>query len=239
MDELSLDELSGVVGRITGLLLTEETVSHAVEQLARATRDAIEPSMGAGVSLLDPRGVRVSAGATDRVVEQADALQYELGEGPCLSAWASGATVRMDDAATERRWPRWITAVAPLQVASTLSAPLLVKGAGCIGALKVYSTQPAAFDRHAQDLLQSLAAPAAALLAHIQTSETPHRSGAELGQALRSRDLIAQAKGVLLERHGLEEDEAMAALVRAARREGISLRVLAERIVHQRARIEL
>ena len=72
--KLPLDELSSAIGRIRGLLLTEEKVDAAVEPLARAIKDSIPGSIGAGVSLLDVQGRRTSYGATDRVVEQADAL---------------------------------------------------------------------------------------------------------------------------------------------------------------------
>jgi hypothetical protein len=95
--ELPLDELSRVIARIRGLLLTEEKVDHAVEHLALAIRDAIPGTVGAGVSLLDARGNRTSSGSTDQTVLRADALQYDLGSGPCLTAWAAEETVLVED----------------------------------------------------------------------------------------------------------------------------------------------
>lgn len=70
-----LDELSTAIGRIKGLLLTEEKVGRAVQVLAQAIKDATPGTIGAGVSLMDARGRRTSAGFTDPVVQQADALQ--------------------------------------------------------------------------------------------------------------------------------------------------------------------
>jgi hypothetical protein len=92
--KLPLDELSGAIGRIRRLLLTGEKVDAAVEVLARAIKDSVPGTIGAGVSMLDPQGRRTSYAATDRVVEQADALQYELGEGPCLTAWGAEESER-------------------------------------------------------------------------------------------------------------------------------------------------
>jgi hypothetical protein len=92
--QLPLDELSLVFARLKGLLLTEEKVDRAVQLLAEAARDAIPGTSGAGVSLLNDQGRRTSQGATDAIVEQADVAQYELGEGPCLTAWASDETGR-------------------------------------------------------------------------------------------------------------------------------------------------
>jgi hypothetical protein len=113
---LPLDEPSTTVARIKGLLLTEK-VDRAVQLLAKAIKDAVPGTVGAGVSMLDSRGRRTSSGSTDRVVEQADALQYELGEGPCLTAWAAEETVLIDDVRTDPRWPEWAAAVAGMLAA--------------------------------------------------------------------------------------------------------------------------
>lgn len=122
---LPLDELSVVIGRITGLLLTEEKVDRAVHLLARAIKDAIPGTIGAGVSLLDSQGRRTSAGFTDRIVERVDALQYELGQGPCLTAWAAEETVLVDDVRADPRWPDWSAAVEALPVRSVVSTVLV------------------------------------------------------------------------------------------------------------------
>ncbi len=75
-----LDELSTALGRIMGLLLTEEKVGHAVQHLSRAVKDSIPGTLGAGVSILDSQARPVSSGSTDAIVKRADALQYELGQ---------------------------------------------------------------------------------------------------------------------------------------------------------------
>lgn len=53
--KLPLDELSTVIARIQGLLLTEEKVDRAVRLLARAIKDSVSGASGAGVSILDSR----------------------------------------------------------------------------------------------------------------------------------------------------------------------------------------
>ncbi|WP_248763256.1 hypothetical protein [Pseudarthrobacter sp. SSS035] len=77
-----LDELSTALGRIMGLLLTEEKVDHAVQHLSRAVRDSIPGTLGAGVSILDPHARPVSSGSTDSIVERADALSMNWSRGP-------------------------------------------------------------------------------------------------------------------------------------------------------------
>jgi GAF domain-containing protein len=211
-----LDELSTVLGRIMGLLLTEEKVDRAVQLLSRAVRDSIPGTLGAGVSILDPNARPVSSGSTDAVVQRADTLQYELVQGPCLTAWATEQSVLIRDVAKDGRWPGWSSAVAGLPIRSVVSTPLLTDGEA-LGAMKIYAATPNAFDEATTTLMELFAAPAATLLAHIQTAETPARISESLQAALHSRDLINRACGVLMERHTLSEDEALQQLTKQAR----------------------
>jgi hypothetical protein len=74
------NELGIIIDRTKGLLLTEETVQDAVHALAEVARDVMTGAEGAGVSLIRD-GERISVGATDAKVREADVLQYSLGEG--------------------------------------------------------------------------------------------------------------------------------------------------------------
>lgn len=235
--ELPLDELSGLFARVKGLLLSRETVDHAVALLSQAAKETIVGSIGAGVTLIDQAGRKISAGSTDRVVEQVDELQYSTGQGPCLSAWASAKVVRIDELATDQRWPVWAAAVSGLPVQSTLSAPLLSRGQA-IGALKVYSPIPYAFTADAERLLEKFAAPAAALLSHVYTTDAPRRLSETLTAALSSRDSINMARGILMEREQLDESAATAVILRTSRANGMPLREVAEQIVASVGRMD-
>lgn len=228
--KIPLDELSGVIGRIRGLLLTEEKVGSAVQLLSRAIKDSVPGTVGAGVSVIDSHGRRTSHGATDRVVEQADALQYELGEGPCLTAWGAEESILVDDVRTDGRWPRWSTAVRHLPIRSVVSAALVADGES-LGAIKVYAALPSAYDESTVRLLELFAAPAATLLAHVQSSEVPQHISENLQSALESRDLINRACGILMERQGTGPGHAMADLMRQARRNHTSLSEAAARLI--------
>ncbi len=222
MPKLPLDELSTVIARVQGLLLTEEKVDRAVRLLARAIRVSVPGTTGAGVSLLDSRGRRTSSGSTDEIVARADALQYELGQGPCLAAWASEEPVIVADVATDPRWPDWTHAVEGLPLRAVVSVPL-VSGPECIGALKVYSDGPGAFGEETVRVLELFAAPAATLLANIQATEAPHRISEALAASLHSRDLVNRACGILMQRHLLTDEAALAELIRRARQQKSTL----------------
>lgn len=215
-EKLPLDELSGAIGRIRRLLLTEEKVDAAVELLAKAIKDSVPGTIGAGVSVLDSQGRRTSHGATDRVVEEADALQYELGEGPCLTAWAAEESILVDDVRTDDRWPRWSAAVQGLPIRSVVSAALVADKESA-GALKVYAALPSAYTPATTRLLELFAAPAATLLSHIQASELPRHISEDLHDALESRDMVNRACGILMQRHGFGYEQALEELIRLAR----------------------
>ncbi|NQD88360.1 GAF and ANTAR domain-containing protein [Paenarthrobacter sp. CM16] len=210
--QLPFDELTLTLARIKGLLLTEEKVDRAVQLLAEGIRDAFPGSAGAGVSLIDEQGNRTSAGATDPLVIQGDQSQYRLGEGPCLSAWATESTVIVDDAGTDDRWPQWAEEARELSIASVISVPL-VRGTRCLGAMKLYAAAPGAYGQTTARSLKKLAESAAILLDNIQTSETPRRLSEGLVGALTSRDAISRAQGYLMGQRGMTEEDAVRELL--------------------------
>lgn len=229
-EKLPLDELSGAIGRIRRLLLTEEKVDAAVHRLARAIKDSVPGTIGAGVSVLDSQGRRTSHGATDRVVEETDALQYELGEGPCLTAWAAEESILVEDVRTDDRWPRWSAAVQGLPIRSVVSAAL-VADKESVGALKVYAALPFAYTPATVRLLEQFAAPAATLLSHIQASELPQHISDDLHAALESRDMVNRACGILMQRHGVGHERALEELMRRARRRRMSLAEASRQVI--------
>ncbi len=228
------DELSAVTARVAGLLLSEETVTTALGLVSSLALDTVPGAVGAGISIVDERGRR-SSGSTDARVEQADALQYELDEGPCLAAAAGRRLVRVDDLAVDRRWPRWAAAVAPLGLRAAMSAPL-VAGDASLGAFKVYAERPGTFDVSAERRLTLASAQAAILVANVQTRERARQLSEGLRQAVRTRDLVSTAKGVLMARHGVPEDVAFAVLVARSGEEGGSLADVARAVVDSAVR---
>ena len=229
------EELSAVFARMSGLLLSEETVCTAVGLVTALATDAVPGAVGAGVTLVDEEGRKTTSGASDPVVEKADSAQYELDEGPCLTAWAQRALVRVDEIGSDERWPRWCRAVEPLGLRAALSAPL-VAGDRSLGAVKVYAQVPGAFDRHAEHLMVMFAAQAAILLANVQSVDSARRLSDGLKDALRSRDLIATAKGILMAREGLTEELALSALMASAQRQHQTLREAAHALVRSTVR---
>ena len=163
--------------------------------------------------------------ATGDLPRQVDEMQDRIQEGPCLDAVWEEATVRVDDMRTETRWPRFAAEAARFGVLSSLSLQLFVEGDN-LGALNIYARQPHAFGEESEDVGLVLAAHAAVAVAGAQKEE-------HLRRAVSSRDVIGQAKGILMARSGVSDDEAFEMLKRASQRMNIKVREVARRISEQ------
>ncbi|MCA4135190.1 GAF and ANTAR domain-containing protein [Arthrobacter sp. M4] len=189
---------------------------------------------GAGVTLVDPDGRRSSAASTNADSAAADALQYELGQGPCLSAWASGQPVAVEDVRADLRWPEWSTAVEPLGVRACVSVPLLTGGLA-FGAIKVYWDKSMVITPRLVRLMELFAAQAAIFLVNVQARERVRTLSEQLKSALAQRDVIGTAKGITMSSQGLGEQAAMRHLMTKARDENRTLRDVAEEVIESMA----
>lgn len=229
MNQVESSELAKALARMSAVLLSQESVATSVQLVTTLAEKTLPVTAGAGVSLIDDVGKRTTA-ASDPLVRQADLLQYELDEGPCLTAWRERHLVIIDDVETEQRWPAWTEAVAALGIRAVLSAPMLVSNLS-IGAIKVYSREPGAYDENSQQLLVLFAQQAAILLANVQSLEDAQNLVAQLKTALASRDVIGQAKGVLISQGARDEEAAFGMLVTASQRTNTKLHEVARRLV--------
>ncbi|MFG1644273.1 GAF and ANTAR domain-containing protein [Amycolatopsis sp. NPDC049252] len=219
---LPLDgELAAVAARMSGLLLPRESVDSVLELVVTFAVPAMGAVAGAGVTLADESGEFTTTAASDEATRAADALQYRLGEGPCLTALTEGVTVRVTDVERERRWPRWRAEAVPFGFRSVLSAPL-VTGDGCHGAIKTYAREPGAFGDAEEDVLSRFAGQVATLVANARAHERADRFSERFRATLRERDLINLAKGLLMQRDGVDEGTAFAVLLASARADGCS-----------------
>ncbi|MCW2695239.1 MAG: transcription antitermination regulator [Modestobacter sp.] len=222
-------ELSSALTQMAGLVLSRETVDTALSLITTLADATIAGTTGAGVTIVDEYGKRSKA-ASNELVEQADALQYEFDEGPCLTAWRTRQPVRIEDTATDSRWPSWNSAAARLGVRAVLSVALVVDGES-IGAIKVYSDEPANYGRPDVRVMSLFAEQAAILLANSQSLQQARRLSRQLTDALASRDAVVRATGVLLARGAADQDAAFIALTDAARRSGQTVQQLARELL--------
>ncbi|MBO3087257.1 GAF and ANTAR domain-containing protein [Cellulomonas dongxiuzhuiae] len=227
--------LEHVVARASGLMLAGRTVDGVLRLLTSTAVQAVPSAYGAGITLVGDDGVSATTAGTDRLVEAADGLQYELAEGPCLTAWLTRRVVRVDDAAAETRWPRWASAVVDLGLHSVLSAPV-VAGDAAFGAIKLYSRDAGAFTDHDETTLGLFAAQTALLVAGARSSRQAGRLGGDVQALLARRDALQQAIGLLMGRDRVTEQAALGHLASVAERERLSVHDIASRALTEHAR---
>lgn len=223
-------ELTEAFARIKGMLLSQEDAVRAVEQLAALAKDMARTTVGAGASLFDAGGRRTSTGSTNEAVKLADNLQYQLGEGPCITAWATNDIERIDDTATETRWPLWCAAANDIGLRSVLTAPLVFRG-DCIGAVKLYSEEASAFSDEDVRRLVMLSTAVATLLGVAQGPDSPWILSGEVQRALSDRQAIETATGMLMERHGTDHEAARNRLLAHSRRARQQLAEVARQVI--------
>ena len=215
-------ELAQTFSDVARALLAEDDVEATLKKITTLAVETIDGCHHAGVSLVQGRRVSTPA-ASDDVPDQVDAIQYETDQGPCLDAIREHETFRIDDLGVEDRWPEFSKRAAEeTGVASMLSFRLFAEE-DTMGALNLYSKQRAAFDDEALAVGSVFATHAAVALAGAQHDE-------QMQKALQTRDVIGQAKGILMAQQDVSADEAFDILRRASQRMNIKLRELAERV---------
>jgi len=170
---------------------------------------------GASVSLIKADGGMETTASSDRLVEEADDLQYALEEGPCLRAAEQGGAYLIVNTAADDRWPRWGPAVHKMGLRSVLSIHLFTDRR-VLGALNLYYHSVGEFSEDEVDVAKVVAAHASVALAKL-------RSERDLWRAIDSRHLIGQAQGILMERFKLTPEKSFAVLRRYSQQHNIKL----------------
>jgi GAF domain-containing protein len=174
------------------------------------------------------RGRPETPAATDEVSAAVDAVQYETGEGPCLSAIVEDDLFRTGDLAEETRWPRFSRpAVERTGVRSVLAYRLFTDD-DTLGALNLYSRERNAFGDDSVGVGTILTAHAA--LAFARARERAQISGLE--QAVASNRAIGMAIGILMAIRHIGQDDAFDLLRTVSQRTNRKLREIADDVVH-------
>lgn len=179
----------------------------------------------AGISLIHGQVVEARV-PSDPLVAKLDVLQSELGQGPCITALRQHRTVHIDDMSLDRRWPEFAEAAAAAGVHSSLSFQLFVREDN-FGALNLYGGEAGVFDDESLLYGEVLAQHASVAMADSNAAETFDR-------ALASRDIIGQAKGIIMERFDVDDIHAFSMLTRLSQTTNTKLVDVARRLVRTR-----
>lgn len=228
-DELAegATDLARLLAGIATVLLAPGGAPTAADRIVSLARDTMDSCDEAGLCTVGL--VSVHAGPS-LLLADLDALQTQVGEGPCSDALGGRDSVYVPDLLDDDTWPQFSPAAARLGMRSALAYRLSLDGE-TLGALQLYAHLPSAFNAHerAQGLVFAIYAGLAIAQAAAQATDESRIENLE--SALASRTVIGQAQGILMERERITADQAFVLLRRSSQHLNRKLRAVAQDIV--------
>ena len=209
----------------SALAADHDDLQSALDQIVRLAVENLDACEFAGITRVE-KGEITSPASSNDVPRKVDEIQSATGEGPCVDAITEHEIFQTGDLRNEKRWPQFSSrAHEETGICSILSIRLFIEE-DTLGALNLYSTAPDAFD-------DSDAALASVFAVHASVAMSAARRAETLEQKAQSRDLIGRAKGILMVRSGVTDDEAFEMLKKASQRMNVKLRDIARRVAEQ------
>jgi GAF domain-containing protein len=205
---VALDALARRLAEAARSLQRQTSPQQVMDGVVNLARDMVPGADEATITMIRKDRHCYSAAATSTLASDFDVLQDETGQGPCLDAIWQQQTVRVNDLATDPRWPVLGPRAAERGICSMLCLQLFVHR-DTLGALDLLGHARCAFtdeSEHVGLLLASHAAIAAADAQHFE----------HVTSALVNRDVIGQAKGILMERFKITSDQAFTVLAKVS-----------------------
>jgi GAF domain-containing protein len=175
---------------------------------------SITPATYAGITLIVD-GAPGTGVFTHPDAPEIDEAQYRSGEGPCMYAFRNQQIYRIDDTSSERRWPEFAASALGHGIRATLSVPLAARGTG-LGALNLYAESPGAFNDEHEKAVLVFAEQASIALANAQVYWDARELSENLSEAIKTREVISQAVGIVMSAGGRTPDEAFQVLASAS-----------------------
>ncbi|MEV1144875.1 GAF and ANTAR domain-containing protein [Micromonospora sp. NPDC049799] len=218
------------LGRIK---LGETGLEDVLQRVAELAKRALTTPVEVSVTLVR-NGTGHTAAFTDDLARELDERQYAQGRGPCLDAAASGDVLPVPDLTAEDRWPDWAERGVKAGVGSSLSIGLPIQDA-VVGALNVYARTPHAFDDDTVAVLETFAAYAAVALANAQLYDSTAVLAQQMQEAMASRAVIEQAKGIIMAERRCTPTEAFNILAKVSQDSNRKVRDVAQALVDRAA----
>ncbi|HEY6647956.1 MAG TPA: GAF and ANTAR domain-containing protein [Mycobacterium sp.] len=153
-----------------------------------------------------------------------DEIQQRHREGPCLTAAWEEKTVHVADLTTDSRFPLYRRdALEQTPICSIMAFQLFIADE-TMGALNVYAEEPHVFDQASKDIGRIFAA-------HSSVAWNSARRDEQFKRALASRDTIGQAKGMIMERYGVDAVQAFEVLRKLSQDSNVPLVQVASELV--------
>lgn len=221
-DAPAADDETGRLLRMMAEVDGSSDVQTTLEHIIITARDNVEQATGASITVRHADGTLETVAATDDDVRALDALQYELGEGPCYEAVTDGHVSVSSQLGADPRWPRF----GPQAVQRGFRSQMGVRMShrrGAVTAMNLYAETAGAFTA-GDEMLAIFAHHAGVVLDRADQLES-------MGRALDSREEIGRAVGVVMERYQLSEGRAFEYLVRVSNHSNTKVRAVAAQLL--------
>ena len=202
------------------------------ELLYRVTRDAVTvlDAAGAGIMLEDRDGELVFAAASHELVVDVEQVQAHIGDGACHEAFVTRKLVVVEDIREEGRWPEYAARVTGAGLQAVLGVPMTAFGR-TIGVINIYRETPSRWSDEDIEAAEILAAMGAGYIVNASRMRAQHELQEQLHTAIESRDVIGQAKGIIMAQERVTADEAFQRLRSLSQSNNMKLRDVARRVV--------
>ncbi|XVX20534.1 GAF and ANTAR domain-containing protein [Actinomycetota bacterium] len=232
LDSSSSDAvLASLLTDLDGVCRTMDELEAYLERVVGVVQRHIDGCDEVGITLMGDRGPQTAACTTAETL-QIDAVQYAVGDGPCLDAFRERRENLVTLEAARERWPDFVDGVESFGDIHALYAVPLVSEDEPLGALNLYGNESDAFTDEGVRSLTRAAARRAADAIHAGIEIIGAREvAAQMEEAMASRAVIEQAKGVLIGIHGIDESRAFDVLRTTSQHRNVKVRDLARQIV--------
>ena len=210
------------------LLFSNQSRDATLQAIAEMAQRNLPGCIAASVTVADGNRMHTAVSSAD-VALFVDERQYEARRGPCLDAIRQRGVVKVDDYAIDERWPEVTGRAHEAGVQSSLSLPLMAGDNG-LGALNLYGGAVRTFDG-LEERAGTFAETAAITVANALAFHRAAELSTQLAEGLESRDVIGQAKGILMARERIDADAAFDRLRELSQHRNVKLREIATALV--------
>jgi GAF domain-containing protein len=201
-----------------------------LQQIAETAKAALASVDEASVTFTRGDDTGWTVASTGELASALDEAQYATGNGPCMDASTAGEVLIIEDFHTETRWPDYVAKAGQTAGRSSLSIPMPVQSS-VLAALNLYSVRPGAFGPADIPAAKGVAGLGAVTVTQLALQETAEMHAAQLQEAMRSRAVIEQAKGIIMATTRCDPERAFELLRAQSQTENRKLREIAQELV--------
>jgi GAF domain-containing protein len=228
-------DLAQTLTKVTALLLETTNPDGLLGDLADLSVATLPGATACGVTLSGPDHRPRTVAFSNELAHHVDDIQYELGDGPCLEAMRTDTVIHSGDLREESRWAPFPEQAARRGVLSVMSLPMELP-ARTLGVFNLYSNDVAAFDADQEAIGRVFSEHAGLVVGAAERYLATLETTAHLQDALSSRAVIDQAKGIIMGQRRCTADEAFQQLVAVSQDHNIKLRDVATALVQSMTR---